>query len=158
MSVSFYYRHPNAPTPNRPPSLGVVALLTRGGALLLERRSDAGRWGLIGGAVDPEESLHSALVREVAEETGLTLQTYQLFGTFSDPSRTIRYPDGSIIRIITLAYAATIDSDSILRLSAESLELQFFTPDELVWLDIVETHRHIVDHFLEARSAIPVLE
>lgn len=156
--MSFYYRHPNAPTPDRPPSLGVVALLTRDGALLLERRSDAGRWGLIGGAVDPEESLHSALLREVAEETGLVIEKYQLFGTFSDPSRIIHYPDGTIIRIITLAYAAAIDADSIPRLSAESLELRFFTPDALTRLDIVETHRHIIDHYLDATAITPILE
>jgi 8-oxo-dGTP pyrophosphatase MutT (NUDIX family) len=156
--MSFYYRHPNAPTPNRPPSLGVVALLTRDGALLLERRSDAGRWGLIGGAVDPEESLHAALLREVMEETGLDLQAYQLFGTFSDPSRIIHYPDGSIIRIITLAYTAVIDADSVPRLSAESLELRFFTPAELMQLDIVETHRHIIDRFLALPSVAPILD
>ncbi len=156
--MAFYYRDPNAPTPNHPPSLGVVALLTQGGSMLLERRSDANRWGLIGGAVDAEESLHAALLREVMEETGLDLRSYQFFGTFSDPSRIIHYPDGTIIRIITLAYTAVIDADSVLRLSAESLELQFFTPAELMHLDIVETHRHIVDRFLALPSAAPILE
>lgn len=126
--------------------------------MLLERRSDANRWGLIGGAIDPEESLHTALLREVLEETGLELQSYQLFGTFSGPSRIIHYPDGTIIRIITLAYTAVIDTTSVLRLSAESLELKFFTPAELMPLDIVETHRHIVDRFLALPSAAPILE
>lgn len=156
--MSFYYRHPNAPTPNRPRSLGVVALLKQGGALLLERRSDAGRWGLIGGAVEPDESLHSALLREVEEETGILIQDYRLFGTFSDPSRIIHYPDGSIMRFITLAYITELDSADTLRLSAESLELQFFMPTALVRLDVVETHRHIIDHFLNPATIIPILD
>lgn len=157
--MSFYYQHPDAPQPNRPLRLGVVALIVRNDTLLLERRSDAGRWGLIGGAVEEAESLHSALVREVAEETGLVIQSYQLFGTFSDPTRIVQYPDGTIVRIVTLVYLVDVRPDITLVMSDESSALRFFTPAELVQLDIVETHRHIVDHYLAVEAqALPILE
>ncbi len=157
--MPFYYRNPTAPVPNRPTSPGVVALIVRDGALLLECRTDAGRWGLVGGAVEANESLHDALCREVVEETGLRVDAYTLFGTFSDPSRIIQYPDGTVVRILTLVYTVAVDSFEPLRLSDESTASHFFTPAELATLDIVETHRHIVDHWLaEPARQSPILD
>lgn len=148
--MPYFYKDPNAPKPNRPDSLGVVALIERDGTFLLDRRVDDGRWGLVGGVVESNESLADALRREVWEETGLTLRGYQLFGTFSDPSRIIQYPDGSIMRIVTLVYRVEVEDFSTLRCSAESTEMRFFSREELVALDVVETHRHIVDCYLSA--------
>lgn len=55
--MPYFYRNPAAPMPNLPNSLGVVALVERDGALLLEARRDDGRWGLVSGVVEPDESL-----------------------------------------------------------------------------------------------------
>ena len=46
----------------------MLALFERDGALPLERRSDCGRWGLIGGTTDVEESLDDALRRSEEPE------------------------------------------------------------------------------------------
>ncbi|WJH34823.1 hypothetical protein N6H14_01135 [Paenibacillus sp. CC-CFT747] len=51
MEAQFYYRNPAAPAPNKPPSIGVTALIRDGsGSLLLEKRADSERWAFIGGA------------------------------------------------------------------------------------------------------------
>jgi 8-oxo-dGTP pyrophosphatase MutT (NUDIX family) len=76
--------------------LGVMALIERDGSLLLERRADAPLWSLIAGGVEDTETLAEALRREVLEETGLIVVGHDLFGTFSDPTRIIRYPDGNV--------------------------------------------------------------
>ena len=55
----------------------VGAIAIRDGALLLIRRGHApsrGRWSLPGGRVEPGETAEQALVREVAEETGLVVE------------------------------------------------------------------------------------
>lgn len=51
----------------------VVADTMSGRRLLLIRRDDTGEWAIPGGMVDPGETPTDALVRELAEETGLNL-------------------------------------------------------------------------------------
>jgi mutator protein MutT len=43
--------------------------------VLLVRRADDGRWAMPGGWVDPGETPEQAVVREVAEETGLQVSS-----------------------------------------------------------------------------------
>jgi 8-oxo-dGTP pyrophosphatase MutT (NUDIX family) len=154
MQTRFFFRDPAAPKPNRPLGVGALALIERDNTLLLECRSDCGRWGLIGGALDLDESLDMALRREVFEETGLLVRGYRLFGTFSDPTRIFQYPDGNIVRVLSLVYWVEVEDFSTLCCSEESTELRFFTPGELRDLDIVETGRHVIDRYLAGESLV----
>jgi 8-oxo-dGTP pyrophosphatase MutT (NUDIX family) len=144
----FYFRDESAPEPNRPRGLGVIALIERDGSLLLERRTDAPLWSLIAGAVEDTESLTDGLRREVHEETGLVVSAYELFGTFSDPSRIVRYPDGNVIRVASFAYLVEVESFEGLRPSAESEELRFFPKDEVAGLDLPATQWRVIERFL----------
>lgn len=56
------------------PRIRVSALLTCGGTVLLCKQRKASReyWLMPGGGVENGESMHVALLRELAEETGLT--------------------------------------------------------------------------------------
>jgi 8-oxo-dGTP pyrophosphatase MutT (NUDIX family) len=158
-TARFYYRDSEAPVPNRPLRLVVVAFVehddpARGPCVLMEQRSDCGQWCLIGGAVDLEQSLEDALRAEVHEETGLTIASYTLFGHFSDPSMIAHYPDGAIYRAISFAYRCQVDDLSGLACSPESLDLRFFTHEELRSLDIIPTVRHVVDRYLADRTAL----
>ena len=68
------------------------------GALLLIRRGRepaAGRWSLPGGHVEPGESDAAALVREVAEETGLPVVPGRLVGTVRRAA-----PSGGVFEIL----------------------------------------------------------
>jgi 8-oxo-dGTP pyrophosphatase MutT (NUDIX family) len=144
----FYYRDPEAPEPNRPRVLSVIALIESDGSLLLERRTDAPLWSLIAGKVEEDESLADALRREVLEETGLTVTSYELFGTFSDPTRIVRYPDGNVFRVASLAYSVHVESFDRLRHSDESERLRFFSRYELERLEVAATQRPLVERFL----------
>lgn len=64
---------PRAPSPHGP-QVAVGAIIVDAGRLLVVRRArepGRGRWSLPGGRLRPGELLAEALVREVAEETGL---------------------------------------------------------------------------------------
>jgi 8-oxo-dGTP pyrophosphatase MutT (NUDIX family) len=144
----FYYRDLAAPEPNHARTLSVIALIERDGSLLLERRVDAPVWGLIAGQVDDTETLTDALRREVHEETGLTVSSYELFGTFSDPTRIVSYPDGNVFRVASFVYLVEVASFEGLRASSESEELRFFPMAEVLALDLAATQRHILERFV----------
>lgn len=148
MTAEFFYKDPNAPRPNQPIGVGVLALIERGRTLLLEKRSDCGRWGFPGGAIEVDESLEEGLRREVLEETGLVVTGEELFAVFPGPSRIVRYPDGNVVRLLTFVYRARVENFATMCRSDESEELRFFQREELPQLDIIETSKPIIDAYL----------
>ena len=152
----FYLGDPAAPAPTQPRRMGVLALIFRGDGLLLERRSDAPLWSLIGGSVDDGETLGQALCREVREETALVVRDYSLYSTFSDPSRIVSYPDGTVFSVAAFAYHVSVQSFDGMRASAESEALRFFELPELARLALPATQQPIFDCLL-AGDAPPIL-
>lgn len=55
--------------------------------VLIRRKNPPLGWALPGGFVDDGEALHVACVREVLEETGLSVDLTEQFFTYSDPAR-----------------------------------------------------------------------
>lgn len=151
-----YYRDPHAPAPNRPVRIGALALVERDEMLLVERRADDGTWGLVGGALEADETIVEALMREVWEETGLPTRSAELFGIFSDPSRIVGYRDGNVYRVLAIVFRVEVgDGDPVP--SEESHELRFASRAELEAFDLTPAHRPIVESFL-ARPASIVVE
>ena len=126
-------------------------MIERDGTLLLERRSDCGRWGFVGGELEVEESLEEGLRREVFEETGLVVTGGELFAVFPGPSRVVRYPDGNVVRLMSFVYRVQVEGFGTLRRSDESEELRFFRREELPELDVIETSRPVLDAYLGSR-------
>ncbi len=65
------------------------------GRVLLVCRADDGYWELPGGRVEVGESASAAVVREVAEEAGVTIKVTGLAGVYSDPGHVLAYPHGN---------------------------------------------------------------
>ncbi|MFJ1758197.1 NUDIX hydrolase [Kitasatospora sp. NPDC088134] len=53
---------------------GVTAVVVEDSRLLLNRRSDSGRWALLHGVLEPGEQPADAVAREVEEETGVRVR------------------------------------------------------------------------------------
>jgi 8-oxo-dGTP pyrophosphatase MutT (NUDIX family) len=147
--ASFFVDASLAPRPNRPREVSVLALVEDpAGRLLFDRRADAPVWALIGGRVEHDETFVEGLRREVNEETGLVIATYELFGTFSDPNRVVAYADGNVFQLASIAFRCTVLDISTLRPSSESDDLRFFERAELPPDDLVPTHRVVLDRYL----------
>ncbi len=73
--------------------LTVLCLLTHGEKLLLQNRvkKDWAGYTLPGGHVEPGESVVEAVIREMREETGLTVQKPRLCGIKQFPGKEGRY-------------------------------------------------------------------
>lgn len=99
--------------------------------ILFHRRRDFGMWDLPGGSAEFGESIESCVVREVYEETGLSIERFTPIGFASDPeSERVTYPNGDIIQGFSLILLATLWSGT-LSVSDESTELRFFPLDQL---------------------------
>ncbi len=144
--VTFYRNDPNAPRPTMPAHLGANAIITCGGKLLLEKRSDSNTWGLVGGGVKPHETEEQAMVREIYEELGLRIRPQQLkrLRVYGEPGRIAAFRDGSVWRMVIVVFSLELDEEPLLRISKESRELRFFSKEELRDLTIVVTHGDIV--------------
>jgi 8-oxo-dGTP pyrophosphatase MutT (NUDIX family) len=77
-NTQFYYKNVFAPKPNKPNHIGVSVIIQFDNKILLEHRVDSNRWAIIGGGLNIDEDLVSCAIREVYEETGLSLDKNQL--------------------------------------------------------------------------------
>lgn len=102
------------------------------------------------------ESLLECVKRETFEETGIILsdEDIEFCKLYDDPSIIIAYPDGNIIRSMMALYEATLKKMPDLRCSEESVELRFFSKEELKNIKIVETYTPILeDYFAECTTS-----
>ena len=155
MSIVTFYRDPkNAPKTTMPAHLGANAIITWKGKLLLERRRDSDTWGLIGGGVKKTESSLEGMIREIYEELGLRVDPGKLrkLRVYGEPGRVAAFRDGSVWRMVIVVYGLELEQEPVLRLSAESRELRFFTREEIRSIRIPVTHEDIVeDWFLNTK-------
>jgi len=131
-----------------------VVVQGAGETVLLEKRRDCGWWGLPGGKVEPGESLRDAAVREVLEETGLTVEITHLIGVYSDPhGRIVTYPDnGDVVQLVDVVVGARVLSGRII-CSHESEEVRFFIRTQLPE-QIVPPARQPLADALEGRYGV----
>lgn len=122
--------------------------------ILLTRRTDNGQWCLPGGRMEAGESLAEACIREVKEETGLSVRVVRLIGVYSTPHRIVTYADGNQWQVVAHSFEAEVTAGE-LTLSEETTEFGYFTADEIVDLDLMEHHRErIADALLRQIETI----
>lgn len=123
----------------------VGAALVRQGRVLAARRTRpaaaAGRWEFPGGKVEDGESPEAALVREVAEELGVTIEVRRwLAGTA---------PIGTAYRL-TVALAEIVDGEPV---PTEHDRVRWLAADELGDVDWLEPDRPFLPELVNLLSA-----
>ncbi len=134
----------------KPFAMSVKALIrdARGCYLLIRRsaasQNNAGKWDFPGGKLDPGEPFDRALIREIAEETGLTvlLETVLGAGESELPDRKVAY----------LFLQARVLAGE-LRLSAEHDAFCWLSPTELAHAELCPQFRSFAQQFAAPRAA-----
>ncbi|GAA3489236.1 NUDIX domain-containing protein [Streptomyces cremeus] len=152
MTRTEYYDDPAAPEPNSLVVAASAVVTDESGRILLQRRADSGLWALPGGGMEMSDSLPGTAVREVKEETGLDVEITGLVGTYTDPRHVIAYADGEVRRQFNVCFRARVVGGS-LAISEESTELRFVAPEDLAGIEMHDTQRLRLGHFLEERAA-----
>jgi 8-oxo-dGTP diphosphatase len=116
----------------RIPCVGAIVRDEAGRLLLIQRGHDpdAGLWSLPGGRIEPGETDEQALVREMREETGLTVRPGPLVGAVSRPG-----PGGSVLDIRD--YAATVTEGALIA-GDDAADARWVAPADLPGLPLTE--------------------
>ncbi len=123
-----------------------------GEKILLTRRADNGAWCLPGGGMETGESAAEACIREIWEETGLTVVVTRLIGVYSSPHRITVYNDGNRFQFVSFAFEAQIVAGEP-GLSDEVTEVGFFTRTEIAAINLMANHRERVEDAYAQQAA-----
>jgi 8-oxo-dGTP diphosphatase len=112
--------------------VGAAVTDAEGRLLMIKRGHEpaAGLWSIPGGRIEPGETDAEALVREMLEETGLTVEPGRLLGRVQRPGL-----GGTVIDIRD--YAATVVSGT-LRAGDDAADVRWVTAAEMDSLEITE--------------------
>jgi 8-oxo-dGTP pyrophosphatase MutT (NUDIX family) len=99
--------------------------------VLLVRSEVDGPWGLIGGAVEPDESPQEAAIREALEEVGIQVELTNLRAVLGGPAFRFRYENGDEVAYVQILFDARIVAGAPMPDNDEVTEAQWFTVEEL---------------------------
>jgi 8-oxo-dGTP pyrophosphatase MutT (NUDIX family) len=143
-----YHDDPAAPEPNSLVPAVSVVVARDDSAILLIRRTDNENWALPGGAIELNESVRQAAIRETREETGIDCEITGLVGLYSDPRHVIHYTSNDEVRrefsiVLTARPVAGQPTPS-----AESREVHWVHPPDLAGYTMDQSMRKRIDDYL----------
>lgn len=102
------------------------------GQVLLQQRKDTGKWCIPSGHVEFGESIEQAIVREIAEELGVTSAVKRLIGVYSSPPySTYHYSSRTVQYVITYFEVALLEKIEEGLVNAETMAIDFFSPENI---------------------------
>ncbi|MGL5616318.1 MAG: NUDIX hydrolase [Sarcina sp.] len=112
--------------------------------LLLQQRTDNGKWGIPGGSMELGETFKETAEREALEEVNLKVKNLELFDVFSGEECHYIYPNGDEIYnastiFITKSFEGKINLDS-----TETLSAKFFSKNQLPTMEDINPPDRVV--------------
>ncbi|WP_432892490.1 NUDIX domain-containing protein [Kribbella sp. CA-245084] len=101
------------------------------GDVLLVRRSDDNTWVMPAGGLELGESIWDALVREVHEETGLTVEAATPIALYTGPQYWFTNAFGGDHQMFSVVFRVDRWSGSLLAETDETRDARFFARDDL---------------------------
>lgn len=128
---------------------GARAIVRDGdGRVLLIRRRDDGRWGMPAGSLERGESVTDCCVREVREETGLTVAGAELIAIYSGPRYHFTNAYGGEHQMLSFVFLTTDRGGTLQSVTDETTDARFFAPDALP-PDTYPVYRETLDDLVE---------
>ncbi|BFT69378.1 NUDIX domain-containing protein [Paenibacillus sp. P36] len=134
------------------------------GRILLQKRSDYGDWGLPGGGMNPGETIEETMIREVIEETGLSVKDCEFYAVYSGPRMEYTYPDGNKVVFVMFLFNAWTDDNEHLSEDedtivfqdelCESLKLQFWNINHISLDQINKVQRPVFEDLLSGKTSV----
>jgi 8-oxo-dGTP pyrophosphatase MutT (NUDIX family) len=127
----------------------VMVVFDDRGRVLLNRRSDSGRWALIAGIPEPGEQPAAAAVREIEEETAVAAVVERILGVVTDDM--VEYPSGHLAQYMDVVLLCRAVGGTARVNDDESLEVGWFPVDALP--ELAPLHREHVELALKDETA-----
>jgi ADP-ribose pyrophosphatase YjhB (NUDIX family) len=124
-----------------------AAVFDRDDRILLVRRVDDDKWGLVAGWVDPTESPAETVVRELAEEAGVTGRVERLVGVFFRSAHEGEHPHGTV----SVLYLCSLTGGALRPQLHEVHEVAWRAIDDIGPDDWHHHHETLARAALEAR-------
>ncbi|MHC0431751.1 NUDIX hydrolase [Streptomyces sp. O3] len=103
------------------------------GRVLLGRRTDTGRWAVIGGIPEPGEQPAACAVREVYEETAVRCEVERI--VLVQAREPLTYPNGDVCQFMDITVRCRAVSGEARANDDESLDVAWFAVDALPELE-----------------------
>jgi 8-oxo-dGTP pyrophosphatase MutT (NUDIX family) len=94
------------------------------------------------------ESIADAAVREVAEETGLTVELTGLVGIYTDPGHVMAYDDGEVRQEFSVCFHARVTGGEAHADGSETKEVRWVSPADVEALNVHPSMRRRIDDAL----------
>jgi len=112
------------------------------GIVLIERLNPPLGLALPGGFVEVGESVEQALLRELKEETGLSVRINRLLGVYSEPSRDPRFHVVSVVFVC--------DAEGEPKAGSDAKRVHVFKTEDIPFERLVFDHAKVLKDFLRA--------
>ena len=126
------------------PLVGVGAIIIDDGRVLLVKRGHpplAGEWSIPGGALEAGETVREGAVREVREETCLTVEPAELLGVYD---RVLRDGGGRVLYHYVLVDFLCRRVAGEPRPAGDAGEARWFTPEEASRLSLAKDTAEVI--------------
>jgi 8-oxo-dGTP diphosphatase len=114
----------------------VAGIVRDGEKILLVQERDTRLWSTPGGALELDDTPANAVIREVYEETGLTVKPTRIFGVYGGPEFIVRYANGDETQYVSTMFECQVVGGEIMPDGDEILVARFFTKDEALALPL----------------------
>ena len=117
--------------------------------VLLVRHSEGDVWVLPGGSVDPHELPADAVVREMHEETNLTVKPVRVVGAYSGDEFVVTYKNRDCVNYIMTAFECEVIGGELRPDYNETLEADYFSQADLAQLNCAPWVAIVLGHYFE---------